>query len=269
MHRDGRSADQRPSLPATPGPAHFAYAFRGEQLVHVSAVARGRACDCICAGCGQALIARKGAVRAHHFAHFGTSPCNGGVETVLHRLGKELVATLDWIALPEYRFKAPVRSPEGAERMFERVVFPSRRVRVTASSTETPIAELVADVVLMSGSRKLLVEICVTHAVDRAKLRKVRRFGMSMIEIRLSPDDAMLTRDALRTLLQGDRARKSWLFSPQQRPAEAEWLGYRRAASRERRRPLGSPAPTMRMGKPWIRTEADFIEWARSVRRRR
>jgi hypothetical protein len=122
---------------------------------------------------------------------------------------------------------------------------------------------------LVSGDRTLLVEICVTHAVDRAKLRKVRRAGVAMLEVRLSRDDAMLSRDDLRSKLRDDLACKTWLYSPQQREAEAEWLRLRREDARERRRPVALTRPAMRMGKPWIRTDADFLDWARSVRRRK
>ena len=39
------------------------------KYLHVSEVASGAACDCVCPICGKKLIAKKGAIRMHHFAH--------------------------------------------------------------------------------------------------------------------------------------------------------------------------------------------------------
>jgi hypothetical protein len=256
---------------AAPQARHVAYGFRDARLVHVSDVPRGLACGCVCAGCGRALVARKGARKAHHFAHHGASACDGGIETVLHRLGKELLTELQWIALPEFRFQAPLSSSDGVIRRFDRPVFPARRVRITRVLLETPVAGVVPDVVLESGSRKLLVEICVTHAVDRAKLRKVRRANLSMLEIRLAREDAMLPRAVLQARLQGEHAGKLWLYSPHQRAAEAEWLRLRRDLARARRRVARTDPRDETAGQGvddrgrWIRTEAEFVEWARRV----
>jgi hypothetical protein len=58
----------------------------------IDEVEQGLACNCECPECGSPLIARKGAVRVHHFAHQGES-CTTGAETALHRMAKEIVRT--------------------------------------------------------------------------------------------------------------------------------------------------------------------------------
>lgn len=65
------------------------YAVRNGGMVHISAVDSGLRTDCRCAGCHQALVAKKGKIVVHHFAHYGTAQCSG--ELVLHQLGKRIL----------------------------------------------------------------------------------------------------------------------------------------------------------------------------------
>ena len=48
---------------------------------------KGLQCDCVCPGCGGRLVARKGAKKKHHFAHYN-EPCNlvAAQQTALHML---------------------------------------------------------------------------------------------------------------------------------------------------------------------------------------
>ncbi|MEM9488183.1 MAG: competence protein CoiA family protein, partial [Myxococcota bacterium] len=66
------------------------YAVRDGAIVHVSEVASGYQPDCRCVLCGGALVARKGRVKAHHFAHASAAPCTG--ESILHHLAKRMLA---------------------------------------------------------------------------------------------------------------------------------------------------------------------------------
>ena len=53
---------------------------------------KGLQCDCVCPGCGGRLVARKGAKKKHHFAHYN-EPCNlvSAQQTALHMLAKEII----------------------------------------------------------------------------------------------------------------------------------------------------------------------------------
>ena len=59
-----------------------------ERMVHVSTVKRGKACGACCPSCLAPLIAKKGDVKAHHFAHTNTSV---GCEGFLHATAKKLL----------------------------------------------------------------------------------------------------------------------------------------------------------------------------------
>jgi competence protein CoiA len=148
------------------------------------------ACGCLCPGCGQALIARKGSVRRHHFAHLMPTSCEGGVETVLHRLAKEVFSEIPAIRLPEYRLllKRTLRGGRTLEHC--ELVAPARLVRIDSVRIEPHVGQLVPDIVLARRGRELFIEIAVTHLVDRKKLRTLRRSGQATVEIRLDSEDA-------------------------------------------------------------------------------
>ena len=58
------------------------------QVVHVDEVPGGAACKCICPACETSLIARKGDIKAHHFAHANSQPA---CESALHATAKVML----------------------------------------------------------------------------------------------------------------------------------------------------------------------------------
>lgn len=67
------------------------YALRDGQMRHISEVKHGLACDCVCVQCGQPLVARKGRIRQHHFAHTAETNCNPSPENLTHCYAKNLI----------------------------------------------------------------------------------------------------------------------------------------------------------------------------------
>lgn len=63
-----------------------------EELIHISEVQSGRT-DLICPSCGQSLIAKKGKLKEHHFAHDGIS-CTATVSKELFGLNNRLPTKL-------------------------------------------------------------------------------------------------------------------------------------------------------------------------------
>ena len=78
------------------------YGMRGGLLVFIDDVSSGLECGCTCVRCGQPLIAKKGRIRQHHFAHHVAASCEGASETALHLLAKELLANAEAIEVPPY-----------------------------------------------------------------------------------------------------------------------------------------------------------------------
>lgn len=196
------------------------YGMRDGRLLFIADVPRGLACGCVCVGCGRPLIAKKGPVRRRHFAHREITDCRGAPETVLHRLSKELLAELDELMIPSYEFKILRKLRTGRVVYHEASVAKGGRVRVDRVLVEVSEEGFVPDVIVESGSRRLFVEVAVSHKVTRLKLRRMRRRDLSVIEITLEPSDSLLARDELKAKLQSDLDSKTWLFHPAQREEE-------------------------------------------------
>ena len=202
----------------------LAYGLREGELVHVSAVESGLRCGCLCAGCGEALVARKGAVRDHHFPHHGAEPCRHAVETALHLAAKSILEQELVITLPALRvtFNSHKSDIE---------LEPATRYELESVRLEQRVDDLVPDVIARIGGHDLWVEVFVTHWVDEGKRRKMRERGVSGIEIDLSGAGRDLSWEALRLRVVEGVEHKRWLHSVR---VEQE---YRRMLAKSQRRP--------------------------------
>ena len=241
------------------------------KLLFVADVPSGLACECVCARCGELLVAKKGSVRRHHFAHFKITNCQGAAESALHILAKELLAEMDSFTVPPYDFVRQRKTKAGVPVRHHALVakggqFPILKVRI-----EEHEGDFVPDIIIESGTRSLILEVAVTHKVTRAKLRKIRRRDLPAIEIRLDASDSMLPRELLKVKLQQDLVCKVWLFHPGQREAERLFASmFRAVLARSRikvpltsapivaRRPMAPMPPEIR--------SSSLLDWRESNR---
>ncbi len=175
-------------------------------LVHVDEVPRGLACGCVCPGCGGRLVARKGMVMAHHFAHAKGEDCAVGYETALHIAAKDALMEHRQITLPPVEVKfTSYRAP---------MVLPyPRTVSLESVVLEKRLGSIVPDVLARVDGEELLIEIKVTHAVDDEKLEKIRALNISTIEIDLSDLDRCLPLIDLKRHVIDESPRKTWLHN--------------------------------------------------------
>lgn len=205
---------------------HAAYALQNDTLLHVSQVKRGLACSCVCAACGERLVAKKGEHRAHHFAHHGQAECIHAAETALHLAAKKALCVLNSIWVPPYRFTKSTRLPSGRDVKTDETLPGIKGGYAPIRSVELEVAfeGVRADAVVQCGrtgsARPLLVEIVVTHDVDSTKRKKLRGIDLPAIAIYLDLDNGLLTPADLAALIAGHRARKQWIFHPNQRQSE-------------------------------------------------
>lgn len=61
------------------------------KMIDITDARNGLNCDCTCACCGEALIARQGKVKAWCFAHQSGSECAGAIESALHKAAKQIL----------------------------------------------------------------------------------------------------------------------------------------------------------------------------------
>lgn len=230
------------------GNDHAAYGMRAGKLLFITDVARGLACECVCVCCGRPLIAKKGAIRRHHFSHIEITDCQGAAESVLHLLSKELLSELDFVVIPPYEFVKQRDTKAGTLVRHQARVASGGRVPVHGVKVEEHEEGFIPDIIVESGSKSLIVEVAVSHKVNRAKLRRIRKRDLPAIEIRLDASDSFLSRDLLREKLQCDLASKKWLFHPAQREAERMFLSkWRDAIGHDR---IRTPIPRTRMPTP-------------------
>lgn len=191
-------------------------------LVHIDDVPSGLACACNCPGCGRRMVARKGAVKVHHFAHHSErdgSACISPGETALHKFAKSILDERLEIALPEM----VVENSDDRE-----VVVQPTKITFEAAVLEARAESIVPDVVLELRDRKLIVEFKVTHACDEMKIVRIRSMNVGAIEIDLSAYRERPLDELAEEILYN--APRTWLHNPRETDARA------RLAERARKR---------------------------------
>lgn len=157
------------------------FAERGGRLIHVSGVPRGLECDCVCPVCKDPVVARKGEVVQHHFAHYPGSECTP--ETVLHQVGKRLLfqriaAHLEKGRPLPIRWKCTFCGEEHAGNLLK----VARRVEM-----ERTLEGCRPDLVLfdVEDGPVAIVEVVVTHSPDENVVNYCEQQGVRLVQFRL------------------------------------------------------------------------------------
>jgi hypothetical protein len=196
------------------------------QIIHIDAAPRG-AGNLVCPDCGIALIARKGDVRVPHFSHASGDECRTAGETVLHLMAKEIISGGALLHLPA----AEVEGLDGVEVIHSasQITFDTVDVEVWENGLRP---DLIGVATFTRGrsviTRRLIIEIRVTHAVDARKRAILKKRGDSVLEIDLSKVDRDITRDDLAALLVKDAPRR-WIYHERIEQREIEISVARRA----------------------------------------
>lgn len=83
------------------------------ELASIENVARGQACNCTCLACGTPLVAKKGEIMIHHFAHEARE-CSQSFDVYLKKLAIKIISEGGQIYMPEQEWiVSPTISPEG------------------------------------------------------------------------------------------------------------------------------------------------------------
>ena len=148
------------------------YGLKDESLISIDEVESGLACDCFCPACKKQLIAKKGKVNVHHFAHYKVKDCNGGIETALHLLSKEIIAN-------HKTFKTPILYYPNTN--YE--IFPEMEIPIDKVTLEKKLGGIIPDIIIESKGKKILVEIVVSNPISWDKMRKIVSKNIPTIEI--------------------------------------------------------------------------------------
>lgn len=186
---------------------HLTVGLRNGVITNIADVERGLACDCICSACGEKLVAKKGAKMMHHFAHYAGHTCEYGYESSLHLMAKEILSNAKRIMIPTVYLHFPNSYKDDV------LLCDAKEIVIDKVELEKRLGNIIPDVVVYAGKKKLLVEIYVTHCIDDEKLSKLRSADLSTIEIDLSKKENTTTVDELREILLGDNNLKTWKYN--------------------------------------------------------
>jgi hypothetical protein len=195
---------------------------RTKRMAHISDVARGRACDCTCPGCGAPLTAAKGTVRQHYFRHAVEVECEGALESGIHLAAKQIIIERQELTLPTYVVRDSRSDSGRLHRASEERISAGTVQKFDSVEAEVEVHGMRADILAKVGDRPLMIEIRYRHAVDEEKRAKIVAANISAIEIDLS-DVSVDEADwpTLWTLI-NDPARILWLHNAEEPQALSE-----------------------------------------------
>lgn len=157
------------------------YGLKDGILTHVSKVKSGLDCECVCTSCGGQLVAKKGEIKVHHFAHLNAE-CAHAYESMVHYICKNAFKHFTHFKTPKY-----------AHGLTRKDYLMSIAVHVPAKTIDLSMFEIkieykykdiVADVALLHEQRPMLfIEIANTHLIDDVKLAKIKEYGIACFEV--------------------------------------------------------------------------------------
>ena len=183
------------------------YALHDGNIVSINDVESGMKCGCVCPACGSPLIAKKGSKVMHHFSHHSQINCEYGYESSLHLAAKDILSQAKRIILPAVRLQFPGSGKEDI------LIREAQEIEIERVDLERRNDNVVPDVVIHAGGKRLFVEIFVTHRIDVAKLVKLRKANASTIEIDLSKMDKDISAEELSTILLSNSPEKKWAYN--------------------------------------------------------
>lgn len=175
------------------------------RLITVESALRGLACNCRCVSCGDAVLARKGLIREHHFAHYSNKEsCYIQRESLLHLYAKEVICDVLGMQLPPLPGAHPISEDTSSWWDFDKV------------TPEVPQPgfqpDLVAD---LKDGTQLFIEIAVTSFIDEVKREQIKAVGTPTIELDLR--DLLLSpqpipSDAAKDYILHRVQHKTWIY---------------------------------------------------------
>lgn len=202
------------SLPKLP------LALKDGNLVEINEVPSGLKCKCICPGCGEKLIAKKGNKMIHHFAHKADAFCTTALETALHLKAKKILQNANQFMLPAVRLS-------GKSKL---IILP-KLINYTKVILEKKRNNIIPDLMLKVGNKWLLLEIAVNHFAEKEKINSIRQLGLASIEI--DAGSMLNTIQKGQQFFQSHRFAnyllfspnyKTWLFNPRQQKLENQLI---------------------------------------------
>lgn len=184
--------------------------------VHISEVESGRK-GYYCQGCGREMIAKKGDILMHHFAHDpkdvqNKGKCTYSDETYRHKLAKEILQMIKKIKVPTlYKYPPPgVEGKPNKLRDAEFIEAGSVRMELAFYEDEHGIIQYGSGLDVESDSSKFLlikpdvtffdendnpilfIELIATHKITDEKIVKIKKLAVNTVRVSIpkgAPDE--------------------------------------------------------------------------------
>lgn len=207
------------------------FGVRDGKIVSIDEISeskKGLKCECYCPGCGMKLQAKIGnGKKQRHFAHNNAS-CNAlaAHQSALHMLAKEILEKERKICLPPLTVTLNEIPNTDKYRRFinklpeELTVKKSTYIYCDRVVLEKKLSDIIPDVVIETKGRYCLVEVAVTHFIDEEKINKIKKIGLSVVEIDLSSlNEANFSRDDIRKAIIDSTKFKKWIYNTKKQDA--------------------------------------------------
>lgn len=168
------------------------HALKDRVLTSISDVESGLKCGCVCAGCGGQLIARKGDVKIHHFAHVN-SDCQAGQESAIHLAFKEAYLKHSKLVAPVFSNQVQLGT-DFVEITIDASEYINTDIEVI---NEYSIGGIRADSAIIDseGNPILFIEFAFTHYIDNNKESKLKAINVPCFEVNANGADIKLLSD--------------------------------------------------------------------------
>lgn len=166
-----------------------------------------------CPACGSHVIAKRGDVKAHHFAHKAETNCSS--ESVIHALAKSIVMEAaqnkEAIWLPSLTGEVSLEhTPEEKWSVYLSKVIKT----VHSAKPEVSLGNVRFDVLTsVDHIGYLAVEIAVNHRKSAHDVENIEKTGKACVEIYLDDIEWDITYEALKAKVL-EKADRAWLFHP-------------------------------------------------------
>lgn len=209
----------------------FALRAADDEIVDVADVSSGLACGCVCPSCSTALIARKGNIKAWHFAHVGRAEdgstqtrCDFSWDVSVRLMARQLLRFDSRMSIPECignLFGDTDYFSAGQQQTFS--VAPERAVDLLVGKIDATFAGTLVDVLTEVDGAPFVVYFTYggRPVPDVLKAPPAPCAGVIAINIpSLAPmfatvaGDLRTPRQILSALLGSDLSAKQWVYHP-------------------------------------------------------
>ena len=158
------------------------------KLVSIADVPSGLECECTCVACGEALVAKKGEIKQHHFAHTSGIECDGYIEALLHIWAREILGETKSLMFPEYKDKygdslKGLLLPSQTESLkAHKVEFKEIQCPKSDNKVHIDIPDAIG---ILKDGTEFWIEFWVTHKSTPEKIQYLKDNGINCLEIEI------------------------------------------------------------------------------------